>query len=126
MDMTNARERAEELLQNLQKRARELLDSDNGLAKSVRTLIDEKGMNPAEARRRLDDTLARLKANPMVQKLNLGEIERVAGSSFQRLIDTLPVASKADLEDIGKQVKVLHRKVNDLAKKMNHTEAETH
>ena len=103
-NLNGARERAEELLQNLQKRARTVWDSE--AASNMRSMIDEKGK---PARRALDETVAKVKANPMVN-----EAERLVG----RLLESSPVASKADLEEMGKQVKSLNKKLNELAKKI--------
>lgn len=99
VNLNGARERAEELLQNLQKRARTVWESD--AASSVRTLVDEKGR---PARRAFDDTVTKVKG--------------AASPIMGRLLEQSPVASRADLEEMSKQVTSLNKKVNDLAKKL--------
>ena len=53
MELATAKNRAEELISNLQKRARGLIDSEAGLVNSVRELIEERGMNRQEVREAL-------------------------------------------------------------------------
>ena len=58
MELATAKNRAEELISNLQKRARGLIDSEAGLVNTVRELIEERGMNCQEVP--LEEAVGRL------------------------------------------------------------------
>jgi polyhydroxyalkanoate synthesis regulator phasin len=124
-----ARTRAEELLQNLQKRAKEFLDAEDGLVKTVRTLIDEKGLSPQETQKKLEELIGRIKATKVWDRVKTsdamaalndyrGEMQHRVEGSVQRMIQALSLASKAELDDLSKQVTALNKKVSELTKKV--------
>jgi polyhydroxyalkanoate synthesis regulator phasin len=119
-DLNGARERAEELLQNLHKRARDLWESDT--AHSVRSLIDDNAA-AHQARRHFDATVEKVKASPLGHYLNPHEIEKLAQTSWHRFLEILPVATKTELAEVGKQVKSLNKKISELSKKMGERDA---
>src|SRR5688572_6298998 len=101
--MSTARDRAEELLASLQKRARELLSAEEGLVRTVRDLVDNVGFSPDEVKKRLDELVGKIKANNVWERLKAndtlvalndyrGEVERRA----QAMLQSLPVASKQE------------------------------
>ena len=135
MITTSARDRAEELLQNLQNRARELLDAEEGLAKTVGDLVEGNGVSVAGVRGRLEDLFGRMKGNKVWESIRnhdkvvalndyRGEVERRFEDTFGSLIDTLPFATKSDLADLGKQLGSLNYKVNELAAKLEEKKIE--
>ncbi|MBI5507847.1 MAG: hypothetical protein HY903_03730 [Deltaproteobacteria bacterium] len=122
-----ARERAEELFHSLQKKAREMMDAEDGVAQTVRHLIEDRGLAPAEVKKRLDEMLGRMKANNLwdrvrhsdtVSALNdaKGEVERRVEVTVQRVIGNLPIVTKSDLKDLEAQVASLRKKVDGLKK----------
>jgi hypothetical protein len=131
MAKTNtARDRAEELLQTLQKRARDLLDAEEGLVKAVRDLIEQKGFTPAEVKKKLEELVGRIKANKLWDRVAKsdaivalsdyrGEVERRATESVQKLLASLPVANKSEVAELEKQLRELTDKVKELAQKLD-------
>jgi polyhydroxyalkanoate synthesis regulator phasin len=122
-----ARDRAEELFHSLQKRARELMEAEDGLAKTVRDLIEERGLAPVEVKKRLDDMMGRIKANSLwdrVRKLDAvsalsdarGEVERRVEETVQRLVNNLPIVTRNDLKELESEIASLKRKVDTLKK----------
>jgi polyhydroxyalkanoate synthesis regulator phasin len=134
-----ARDRAEELFHSLQKRARELMDAEDGLAKTVRDLIEDKGLAPVEVKKRLDDMMGRIKANNLwdrVRKIDAktaftdarGEVERRIEETVQRLVNNLPIVTRNDLKELESEIASLKRKVDSLKKqsaKSQSTDAST-
>jgi polyhydroxyalkanoate synthesis regulator phasin len=127
-----ARNRAEDLLQNLQKRARDWVDAEEGLVQTLREAADS-GFSTAEAQKRLEAVLGRIRANTIWSRLRenervvalsdyRGDVERRLEDAISSLVGTLPVASKNDLASMNKQIKALNRKVNDLARKVKELE----
>ncbi len=125
-----ARTRAEELLQNLQKRAKDLLEAEDGVVKTVRQLIEEKGLAPHEVQKKLEELVGRIKAAKVWDRVKTseamhtlndyrGEVERRVEDSMQRVMHALSLASKAELADLSKQVTALNKKVNELTKKLD-------
>src|SRR4051812_48080006 len=116
--MNTARDRAEEVLQTLQKRARELLDAEEGLVRAVKDLVEQNGFTPAEVKKKLEELVGRIKANKVWDRVAKsdavvalgdyrGEVERRATESVQRLLHSLPVANKSDVVELEKQVREL-------------------
>ena len=50
MELATAKTRAEDLISNLQKRARGLIDSEAGVVTQLRELVEERGMSRQEVR----------------------------------------------------------------------------
>ncbi len=127
--LNTAKGRAEELLQNLQKKARELLEAEEGLVHTVRALVEERGFAPAEVKKKLDELVGALKANKVWERVKQsdavvvlndyrGEVERKVEESVQKLLANLPVATKADVTELSAQVNALSAKVVALAEKL--------
>ena len=129
MELATAKNRAEELITNLQKRARGLIDSEAGLVNTVRELIEERGMNRQEVLEALEEAVGRLKANELWEQVSSsktvvalsdyrGEVERRVEDSVKGVLGSLQIASSEDLAKVEKKVKSLTRKVNDLSKQL--------
>lgn len=129
MELATAKNRAEELISNLQKRARGLIDSEAGLVNTVRELIEERGMNRQEVLEALEEAVGRLKANELWEQVSSsktvvalsdyrGEVERRVEDSVKGVLGSLQIASSEDLAKVEKKVKSLTRKVNDLSKQL--------
>jgi polyhydroxyalkanoate synthesis regulator phasin len=133
MQMTtieSARSRAEDVLHNLQKKAREFLAAEDGLVKTLRELADEKGFSPAETRKKLEEMVGHIKANKIWDRVKSSdaaatfsdyrdEVERRVEDTMHRFIDTLSLVSKSDFQTLAKQVTALNKKLNDLSKKLD-------
>jgi polyhydroxyalkanoate synthesis regulator phasin len=124
-----ARERAEELLSSLQGRARELAEARQGLITTVTDLVNEKGLKPADVKGTLDDLLGRIKSNELWDELTASntvatlsdyreELERQIEAVVTRIMSTLNIATRADLEAMDKKLKGMNRKVNELSRKV--------
>ena len=124
-----ARERAEELLSSLQTRARDLAEAQEGLVATVTDLIEEKGLKPADVKETLDGLLGRIKSNELWDELTSSntvatltdyreELERQVEVVVTRILSTLNIATKADLEATEKKLKSMNRKVNELNRKV--------
>ena len=129
MELATAKNRAEELISNLQKRARGLIDSEAGLVNTVRELIEERGMSRQEVLDALEEAVGRLKANELWEQVSSsktvvalsdyrGEVERRVEDSVKGVLGSLQIASSEDLAKVEKKVKSLTRKVNDLSKQL--------
>ena len=129
MELATAKNRAEELISNLQKRARGLIDSEAGLVNTVRELIEERGMSRQEVLEALEEAVGRLKANELWEQVSSsktvvalsdyrGEVERRVEDSVKGVLGSLQIASSEDLAKVEKKVKSLTRKVNDLSKQL--------
>ena len=129
MELATAKNRAEELISNLQKRARGLIDSEAGLVNTVRELIEERGMSRQEVLDALEEAVGRLKANELWEQVSSsktvvalsdyrGEVERRVEDSVTGVLGSLQIASSEDLAKVEKKVKSLTRKVNDLSKQL--------
>ncbi len=125
-----ARTRAEELLGNLQKKAKDLLEAEEGVVKTVRALVEEKGLAPQEVQKKLEELVGRIKANKVWERVKAseafatindyrGEVERKVEDSVQKVMHALSLASRTELADLTKQVTALNKKVNDLSKKVD-------
>jgi len=124
-----AKTRAEELLHNLQKKARSYLEAEEGLIKTVRQVMEEKGLGPAETRKKLEELVGHIKANKIWDRVKTSdtmaaftdyrdEMERRVEDTMHRLVDSFSLASKGDVQDLAKQVTALNKKVNELSKKV--------
>ena len=129
MELATAKNRAEELISNLQKRARGLIDSEAGLVNTVRELIEERGMSRQEVLDALEEAVGRLKAKELWEQVSSsktvvalsdyrGEVERRVEDSVKGVLGSLQIASSEDLAKVEKKVKSLTRKVNDLSKQL--------
>ena len=129
MELATAKNRAEELISNLQKRARGLIDSEAGLVNTVRELIEERCMSRQEVLDALEEAVGRLKANELWEQVSSsktvvalsdyrGEVERRVEDSVKSVLGSLQIASSEDLAKVEKKVKSLTRKVNDLSKQL--------
>lgn len=132
--MNNARDRAEDLLQNLQRKAREWLEAEEGLVHTVRDLVEERGLSAQDVQRRLDELLGRIRAAKVWERLSQnekvvalsdyrGEVEKRVDEVTARVVQSLPVAKRAEVDELTKQVKSLNRKVSELARKVKSLEA---
>jgi polyhydroxyalkanoate synthesis regulator phasin len=128
MTTVNARSRAEELLQNLQKRAKDLLEAEDGVAKTIRALMEEKGLAPAEVQKKLEEVVGRIKATKIWDRVKSAdalaflsdyrdEMERKVEDTMHRLIHALSLVSKNELADLARQVATLRERVDALSKK---------
>ena len=124
-----ALERAEELFQTLQARARDLLEAEEGVVATVRELVDERGLKPADVKQKLDEAVGRIKSNELWDKITNSstvavlsdyrdDLERRVEAVVERLLGTFNIATRADLEDLEKKYKSLNRKVNELNRKV--------
>lgn len=133
MNVTTARDRAEELLHSLQKRAREIVDAEDGLIKTARDLV-EQGIAPQDVKKRLEELMEFIKTNRIVDGIKnnetvvalndyRGEIERKADEHLQKFLGSLQIASRTDIAELQQQIKELNKKVSGLAKKGSHSAA---
>jgi len=124
-----ARDRAEDLLQNLQKRARELLEAEEGVVQTVKDLVEEKGISAQDARRRLEEVMGRIRTAKVWERIKsdervvaLGdyrdELEKRAEEAVNGVLRSLPVATKADLNSLQDQIKSLNRKVGEMGRSL--------
>ena len=129
VSVDGAIERAEELFQTLQTRARDLLEAEEGVVATVRELVDERGLKPADVKETLDEAMGRIKSNELWDKITnsstvaalsdyLDDLERRVEAVVERLLGTFNIATRAELEDIEKKYKSLNRKVNELNRKL--------
>ncbi len=125
-----ARDKAEELFLNLQKRAREMLDAEDGVVHSVKTLIEERGVSPHEAKKHLEDLLGRIKAAKVWDRIRNNDaiavlsdyrdgVERVAEESVAKIVRSMQIATKSDVEALTKQVATLNKKLTAFGKKLD-------
>ncbi len=123
-----ARNRAEELLQNLQKRAKDLLEAEDGVAKTVRALMEERGLAPTEVQKKLEEVVGRIKAAKIWDRMKSAdalaflndyrdEMERKVEETMHRLIHALSLVSKSELADLAREVATLSERVDALSKK---------
>ena len=120
--MSTARDRAEELLTNLQKRAREFLSAEE-LVNTVRDLVENAGLTPDEVKKRLEEVVGRIKANGVWERIRtnetivaLGDYRSEVERRAQSLLASLPVASKSDVQGLQGRLAKLERKVAELGK----------
>jgi polyhydroxyalkanoate synthesis regulator phasin len=134
MELATAKTRAEELISNLQKRARGLIDSEAGVVTQLRELVEERGMSRQEVRDALEEAVGKLKANELWDQVSSsktvvalsdyrGEVERRVEDSVKSVLGSLQIASSEDLEKVEKKVKSLTRKVNELSKQLKAIDA---
>lgn len=125
---TTARDRAEEVFGNLQKRARAVLEAEEGLVQTVRELVETRGFAPQDVRRDLEGLLGRLKTNRLWERVkdtgavvNLtdyrDDLERKLEASVRRVLGTLQIASQSDLDQLSQQIKTLSRKLDEVVSK---------
>jgi hypothetical protein len=121
--VNQAKDRAEELLQNLKKGARNLIDAES--VKNVRAKIEAKldaqGLNPAEARKRFDDAVSQLRLRTGEAKGKLSDyraqIERRAEESFQRIFDSAQKVAKSEFDGVSSKVKSISKRFGKMGKK---------
>jgi len=122
---TNARDRAEEMFQLLQKRARELLDAEEGLARTVRDMVEQAGISPVEVRKSLEELLGRLGANKIVERLRATEpsilwsdtvdgFERRVDTSIHWLLSSLQIASADDMRDMRDDLAAMRERLDQI------------
>jgi len=125
--MSTAKDRAEELLHGLQKRAREFLAAEEGLAHAVRELIENKGLTPAEVRKRLETVVGRIKANKVWERIRTSdavvalsdyrdEVEKRVEETVRRLLASLQIVTKNDLTALKAELNTLEKKFENLKK----------
>lgn len=133
MELATAKTRAEELISNLQKRARTLIDSEAGVVTALRELVEERGMSRQEVREALEEAVGRLKANELWEQVSSsktvvalsdyrGEVKGRVEDSVKSVLGSLQIASSEDLQKVEKKVKSLTRKVNELSKQLKATD----
>ncbi len=127
---TTAKDRAEELLHKLQKRAKELLEAQDGVVQTVRDLVEDKGLAPAEVKKRLEDVLGKLAANSLWERLRTSdavvalsdyrdEIERRVEDKVHKLLGNLQLVTKADLRELEGEVASLKKKLENIKKQVS-------
>src|SRR5689334_17030724 len=91
--INTARDRAEELLASLQKKAKELLEVEEGLVKTVRALVEERGFSPAEVKKKLDELVGAIKSNKVWERVKLADavvvLNDYRGELERRVEDTV-------------------------------------
>jgi polyhydroxyalkanoate synthesis regulator phasin len=126
---STARDRAEDMLHKLQKRAKELMEAQDGVVQTVRDLIEDKGLAPAEVRKRLEDVVGKLAANSLWERLRTSdavvalsdyrdEIERRVEDKVQKLLSNLQLVTRADLRELEGEVASLRKKLDTLKKQV--------
>ena len=131
--VNTAKDRAEEMLQTMQSRAREFLAAEEGLVRTVRDLIEKGNLTPAEVKSGLEGLLGRIKANKVWDRIKTsdtlvalsdyrGELERRAEDTAKRFLGTLQIVTKADLDDLRADLTALEKKL-DTMKKPSKSEA---
>ena len=128
LSATQARDRAEEMVQLMQKRARDLLDAEDGLARTARDLIEQKGLAPAEVRRNLEELVGRIRATKVLERIRNTEpqeiwtdtvegLERRVDSSVQWLMSTLQLATAEEMKSLHRDIKSLRERIEVLENK---------
>ena len=126
---TNARTRAEEMLQTLQPRARELLDAEEGVAKTVRDLVEQSGLPVADVRRHLEDLIGRLGAYKILERVRgadatviwndtVGGLEKRVDTSIHWLLSNLQIATTDDVQRMRHDVETLRTRLDGLDEKL--------
>ena len=124
---TTARDRAEELVHNLQTRVKDFLAAEDGLVKAARDLIEQRGLAPADVRKRLDELMGRIRASKVweqihgdqaIETLNgyRDEAQRRVEGAVQKLASSFQIATKGDFKKVGDEIRTLTRKVEELSK----------
>jgi len=135
MAINAAKDRADQVWQKLQTRAREFIEAEEGLVASVRELLEDKGISQAEITKKLEEFLGKVKANKVWEKVSGSnavvalsdyreEFEKKAEDTRLKVMSTLQVASASDVEALQKQLKSLNRKVNEVNRKVKAFSAE--
>lgn len=105
MTMHTARDRAEELLETLQRRAKDFVAADEGLLKSVRDashLLERPAVHDAMA------TLADYRE----------ELERRLEAVVHRVLASLQLATHADLDGVNARLATLTQRIEQLQAKI--------
>ena len=129
MAITAAKDRAEELWQNLQTRSRDFLEAEEGLIKTVREMLETKQFNSAEIRKALEEAMGKLKAYKVWDKVTntqavvalsdyRTDLEKKADDAVTRFKASFQIASTSEVEALEKKLKSLNRKVNDVNRKV--------
>ena len=135
MAINAAKDRADQVWQKLQTRAREFIEAEEGLVASVRELLEDKGISQVEISKKLEEFLGKVKANKVWEKVSGSnavialsdyreEFEKKAEDTRLKVMSTLQVASASDVEALQKQLKSLNRKVNEVNRKVKAISAE--
>ena len=116
MAINAAKDRADQLWQELQSRAREFIEAEEGLVASVRELLDDTGIGQAEISKKLEELLGRVKATKIWEKVSgsraitsLGdyrtELEKRAEDTRGRVFSASRLASLSEVEALEKKLK---------------------
>lgn len=126
MSVQQAKSRAEEWLSQLQKRARELLDAEEGFLNTLRQLLEDGGMQASDVRAHLEKWLGRLAARRIWERVThsdtvvalhdyRGTLERKVDQNLRGVLNGLKIASTEDVEELERQIQALHQKLTQLA-----------
>jgi len=129
MAITAAKDRAEEMWQNLQTRSRELLEAEEGLVKTIRDMVETRGFNSLEVRTALDEALGKIKAHKVWTRVTNAQavvvlsdyrtdLETKADAAVSRFKASFQIASTSEVEALEKKLKSLNRKVNEVNRKV--------
>ena len=129
MAINAAKDRADQVWQKLQTRARELIEAEEGLVASIRELLEENGISQAEISKKLEEFLGKVKANKVWDKafgadgvVSLSdyreELEKRAEDTRSKVMTSLNLASVSEVQALEKQLKSLNRKVNEVNRKV--------
>jgi uncharacterized protein (DUF4213/DUF364 family) len=129
MAINAAKDRADQVWQKLQTRAREFIEAEEGLVASIRELLEENGISQADITKKLEEFLGKVKANKVWDKVSGStavvalsdyreEIEKKAEDTRAKVLTSLKLASISEVEALEKQLKSLNRKVNEVNRKV--------
>lgn len=135
MAINAAKDRVDQLWQDLQVRGREFLKAEEGLVAAARELLEENGISQAEMTKKLEEILGKVKATKVWEKVvgskavvslsdYRGEIEKKAEDTKAMVRTSLKVASVEEVAALEKQFKSLNRKVNEVNRKVKALSAE--
>lgn len=136
----STKDKAEEMLSSLQRRAKEWLDAEEGLIHTIRDAIETNAITPTELRSKLDTLLGQLKSRGILEYFGnsavplaaegggeaaprglqssiqqyRSDLEQRAESSMRRLLTSLQVATKNDVDTLSEQIQALTHKLGDL------------
>jgi hypothetical protein len=127
-----AKDKTEEVLQVLQKKAREFLAAEEGLVEAARELLEDKKWNTQEIKKRLEEGFGRLKAHTLWERLRqldsvvvLGDykdgFEKRVEDTVHAILNSLQIANKGELAALSREVSVLRDRLEKLTPR-NHSD----
>ncbi len=126
-----AKDKADDMLQVLQKKARDFLTAEEHLVEAAKALLEEKKWSSQDLRKRLEEGLGRFKANSVLERLRqwdsvvvLGDykegIEKRVETTVHSILESLQIASKADIAALSQEIAALRDRLGASNSK-NHT-----